>query len=220
MADCSDYRTRVVTGDPGSGKSAVLAWVVLSSDPSWSTQFLQEPGAPDLPRGIRLVAVHARDRTLSEVVSIVARQCGSKAVNAEALVLELVTSPVATTVLIDALDEAREVSGIVNELIRPLSRTASNSSTRLVIGARRHIARQDGSRWVVTLDLDGEYADQDALRRHVMRILVDERSSPYEGKSKRALRVARCGCRGASRWRFVFDWQVDRPRVSPPRGTG
>jgi hypothetical protein len=137
--DGTDESVRIVTGDPGSGKSAVLGWVVLSSDPNHRNEVdFRDAVYPSLPVGWRCAAVHALGRDLSAVVAIVARQCRLPDGDAKDLSAALKSGLAGRVLLVvDALDEAVDVETILTGLIRPLAREPS-PWVRVLLGGRRH----------------------------------------------------------------------------------
>ncbi|MFJ8081746.1 caspase family protein [Streptomyces sp. NPDC096205] len=181
-----DRKARVVTGDPGSGKSATLGRVWALADPD-------RAGGPELP----VVPLHARRATLEALVAEVA---GALALPDARLddVLEALgerTRPV--VVLVDALDEAgtageaSEGARIARELLQPLS---SLPCVRLIVGTRRHLVPGLG-RAVEVIDLDRpEYIGPDDIRTYARSLLLDagdpDSLSPYRGREELAATVA------------------------------
>jgi len=177
LAAPEDRRPRVVTGDPGSGKSAVLARTLLD---------VSEDGHLSV-----VAAVHARGRTLVEVVAIIARQYGLAARCPEELVRLLGARPAPSLLVIDAVDESDEAEVLLTGLLRPLARQALDSEVGLLVGTRRHVTRRIGTRWVELVDLDGAaYADFGALADYVRDILSSQEGSPYAAIPDRTGRVA------------------------------
>jgi WD40 repeat protein len=178
LAAAEGRKPRIVTGDPGSGKSAVLARFLME---------VREHGA----RPAVVAAVHAHGRTLAEVVAIVARQYGVVADSSEELVTLLGRGPGRSLLVVDAVDESDEAEVLLTRLLRPLARQAQGSELRLLIGARRHLTRRIGERWVELVDLDAAYADLDALADYAAAILSSPEASPYRPIPDRTARVAR-----------------------------
>jgi WD40 repeat protein len=132
-APASDGRARVVTGGPGSGKSAVLGQLVLNPNPTPPVRF------------------HARGQRVGDAVSSLARQLGVTARSVPELLTELGKRTEPIGIVIDALDESAEPAVLERELLRGL---AACPAVRLIVGVRRSVGRAilDGS--AVTLDLD------------------------------------------------------------------
>ncbi|WP_406390052.1 helix-turn-helix transcriptional regulator [Streptomyces sp. NBC_00882] len=81
-----DGQPRLVTGDPGSGKSALLSWLVITSHPEYRARVpvRREHVAP--PAGAVNAAVHAKGRSLTDVVRLIGRQVGFSGQDPEDLV--------------------------------------------------------------------------------------------------------------------------------------
>lgn len=148
---------RVVTGKPGSGKSALLGVLVCAAHPGlrrhterlWQALRGQVPAEAE-----RLAVVHARRLSLGQIVAAFARQLrhlhpepareadgeqDSGLANPAEHLLRLVPDdghPV--TLVIDALDEADRPADITTALLVPLARHAQEpgSRLRLLIGTR------------------------------------------------------------------------------------
>lgn len=129
----SDGRVRVVTGAPGSGKSAVLAWLVLASKDSTRKAMLEVSQATLPPVGAVAARVHAKGARLTGVVRSLCASLKSKAVDTEGLLLDLANRDEPFGIIIDSLDEAAEVTLIERELLVPL---ASCPKVRLIVGTR------------------------------------------------------------------------------------
>jgi WD40 repeat protein len=135
---------KVVTGKPGVGKSALLGILVCAAHPKLrdATHGLwgHLPHPPPL-LGDRFCALHARQRTPSEVTGGLARQLGLGSVDtADQLVAEIAgLAGEVPVILIDAVDEARDASGLVNVLLLRLAtacRADGTPACRLLIGSR------------------------------------------------------------------------------------
>jgi len=176
----------LVTGSPGTGKSAIAGRVATLSDPTERQRLLAEASALGHPDpGERSVAAHvyARDLTADGVADAIASQLVGAGVlppqadrrNAAELVGQLQRArendarpPV---IIIDGLDEAAEDAFIVaDDLVRRLARYAA------VIVTTREI-RRDGSPWSLMATLSGGAAvldlDDPAVR---VRGLADIRA--------------------------------------------
>ncbi|WP_117212568.1 NACHT domain-containing protein [Allorhizocola rhizosphaerae] len=162
-----DRRLIVVTGSPGVGKSALVGVAVCAAHPK-----LREPThglwarldrTPH--RNSRLVAVHARQRDLSEIVASIQRQLS---LDPQGDVLEqlgaLDEPPV---IVIDALDEAERYAEVLDRLLLPLA--SGTPACRLLIAMRpwaelgelRGLAEAGGG----LIDLDT--VAEDVLRRDI-----------------------------------------------------
>lgn len=126
----------LVTGSPGVGKSALLGITVCATHPELSdlTEPLWRDHRDDLPAvHDGLVAVHCRQRHLGEIVTALARQLGVPVLTADPAVLveALRDTGGVPPVVLDALDESMAPTGVMTELILPLSSVA-----RVVVGVR------------------------------------------------------------------------------------
>jgi WD40 repeat protein len=159
----SDRRARVVTGGPGSGKSALLGRLVIE---------IQRQAASGTKTN---VSVHARRLSPGQAVASVGSQLGTKDVDFEG-VLRFLAEPGPTIhVLVDALDEALEPRTIEDQLLVSL---AAIPRVRLVVGTRK-----DGSGRVplgssaVEIDLDSPaYFQESDVGTYVLRRLSDAES--------------------------------------------
>ncbi len=190
--------TRLVTGSPGAGKSALLGVLVCAAHPLLrdATEHLwrgpdESPGA-----NATLAAVHARNRRLDDVVGSLRRQLHLPAAVSESAsdlidgIKSLAAPPV---VIIDALDEADNPNALLTILLLPLihsQRADGSPICRLIVGSRT------GSEWSQLEPLrralpgDGEIIDLDEvpaerLETDLCRYLDDllRTRSPYKDAS-------------------------------------
>ena len=171
-----------VTGDPGSGKSAVLGRVVLLSDPRRAGG-VPVGGAPQdtlPPREGVDGAVHVRRMTTLQVVKALSAITGVRADTAGELLSGLGRRR--ACIVIDSLDEAIDPRGLVKELIRPLAESAGRTGLRLLLGTRRHLLADLGAD-VPALDLDAPaFADPASVALYSRHCLVRAvPGSPYAG---------------------------------------
>ncbi|WFE41113.1 glycosyltransferase [Micromonospora sp. WMMD998] len=198
LADTTGTTGAIVTGDPGSGKSAVLAWFALSDDRE-TRSWLHDRSTVPVPTGVRWIPVHARGRELAEIVAAIAEQAGVPATGALALVERLTELPGQTCVVIDAADEASEVEALIGDLIQPLCRRRGGA--RVLIGGRRHVANRL-DQMAKTFDLDSDaYADQDGIAEYAYGLLTQRLSleRSFQASSERIRRVARTVAQAARR---------------------
>ncbi|MET7301207.1 caspase family protein, partial [Embleya sp. NPDC005575] len=140
---------RVVTGNPGVGKSALLGTLACAAHPELVAvapqvreRLARDPlGCPSV--NDRLAAVHARGRTAVEVFASMARQLGLNAtpdvlVDATALVRLLPDAGEVPAVIVDALDEASDPVTMCAELVRLARATRADGEpvVRLLVGTR------------------------------------------------------------------------------------
>jgi len=189
-----DGKARVVTGSPGSGKSAVLSRLVTLSDPEYRKRVPLEgvPAETIPPEGAIDLAIHARHKTLENCLASIAAMAGIEATQPELLVDALARQGKRQVILLDALDEAIDPVEIARKLLRPLSQV---STVRLLVGTRRDLLTALGLSFV-PLDLDhSKYINHADLAEYVRRRLLAEddptRATPYRGQGELAADVAR-----------------------------
>ena len=205
---------RVVTGGPGSGKSAVLARLVTMSnpDPRYRPD-MHGPLAPGdpvagLPPSAIDVAVHARTALAGEVVSALAYAASAPHTDLDGLIDRLLERREAFTIAVDALDEADDPPALARALRKLASETA-DAGVRLLVGTRpggpdRRLitalglsARCDDP---ALIDLDDPgYLSRDDLAEYVRRrlLLTDIPPTPYRGRETLASQVAAAVARAA-----------------------
>ncbi|MGW7080216.1 AAA family ATPase [Streptomyces sp. NPDC054866] len=208
-AEGSDIaRSRVVTGAPGSGKSAVLGRLVSLADARLRGE---TPTAPDqpLPRiGALSAAVHVRGRTVDEVAAEIARALTIDEATAGGLLANLreARDHRATVVVVDGVDEAADAQRLIVDLLEPLAAAAGRTGIRLLVGTRP--GGQDdllrlfgGSARVIDLD-EARYLDRRDIAEYVRLTLLAEsdpqlptpyRPCPELAASVGAAVAVRCG---------------------------
>jgi hypothetical protein len=160
---------RVVTGGPGSGKSAVLARLVTLSDAAYRAGLPKPLAADDpiagLPVGTVSVAVHARKASTSVVLAALAAAAtptGRAAAGADepetaidSLIDTLLAREEPVRIVVDALDEAQDPAGLAT-VLRRLAVEASDTGLRLLVGTR---PGGPSCRWLTGLGLTGRDDD-------------------------------------------------------------
>ncbi|MET8040518.1 hypothetical protein ABZU25_06585 [Micromonospora sp. NPDC005215] len=130
----------VLTGSPGSGKSTIMARLVVATVPDVREHLRSRPEMlrPDEspPADFRFVlTLRLTGRTFEQVrVSLAA------AVAAEG---QSQAGSAAGVIAIDGLDEADQPHRIVAELLRPMAQRARAGGTRLLVATRRHPVGHD-----------------------------------------------------------------------------
>jgi WD40 repeat protein len=134
-AETSDGTARVVTGLPGSGKSAVLGQLVLN------------PGefAPPLAK------VHARGQQTEEVAATIARQLACRESAPDSLIVELSSLSAPVGIIVDSLDEAANPAQLERDF---LIRLGACAMVRLIVGMRTRSGSSDGINGWRELNLD------------------------------------------------------------------
>jgi hypothetical protein len=143
----------VVTGPPGSGKSAILGRVALLADRAGRSLVAErdrhfDPEATSTPPiGSITVAVHAKDKRADQVRSEIVQtldlddQTRGKAISSDDEFLAVLDTGPPITVLLDALDEA--TPGEANQIAELLAELASRGH-RALVGTRPDHARRVG----------------------------------------------------------------------------
>ncbi|MFH9005145.1 AAA family ATPase [Streptomyces afghaniensis] len=178
----------VVTGDPGSGKTAVLGLLAAVSDPEYrNTVPLASLGlrAGQLPRPRAIgTAVYAQSLTDQQVLRAVAAALRLPPADSVADLLNHLNARPAPerphVVLIDGLDEAATPSTLCGQVLRPLGELAA-PHLRLLLGTRPHLCPALGVDRDEHVDLDAPYyADPQAVLVYTVRNLLDAHpDSPY-----------------------------------------
>jgi hypothetical protein len=158
----------VVTGQPGTGKSAVIGWLARLADPDQRAQlaeaWLLGPNDPVPPEGAFDAIIHVQGKTAAHVLGELALAAGAPgAVSADELADRLRERDGRLTVLVDALDEA--ASGQAVACADVLRRIGGVLRCRVVVGTRPDPAV--GARL-------GRSPLLDTLQADVVRTLDDE----------------------------------------------
>jgi WD40 repeat protein len=178
----------VVTGAPGSGKTAVLGLLAAVSDPEYRrTVPLASIGVrgSQLPRPKAIgTTVYAQSLTDQQIVRAVAAALRLPQVEAVADLLNHLGARPAPdrphVVLVDGLDEAATPASLCAQVLRPLMELAA-PHLRLLLGTRPHLFTALGLHPDDHIDLDSSrYADSEAVLVYTVRNLLDaHRDSPY-----------------------------------------
>lgn len=170
----------VVTGSPGSGKSALLGVLVCAAN-----ERLREPTAPiwkrvaqaplPIPNG-SLAAIHARQRGTAAIVASLALQLGlPEGVTTADLITALRRRAARPTLVLDALDEADNPGEIMTDLLLPLVAPADDTErpARLLVGVRHddRFTRLFDQAWLIDLDTVDRTVLEDDLHRYVSSLL-------------------------------------------------
>lgn len=173
----------VVTGGPGSGKTAVLGLIaVLTHTERYHTVPVHLLDLPEraIPRpGSVDVAIYAQALTNEDVLKGLTAGARVSAATPGAFLDTLSGWDRPFTAIIDALDEAATPDALLTQVIHPLIRYGKGR-VRLLLGTRPHLLRHVQVDTTV-LDLDNaDFADRAALGAYAMRGLTDSHPvSPY-----------------------------------------
>jgi hypothetical protein len=193
-------RSVVVTGDPGSGKSAVIGRLVILSHRDWG-QAVPRQGIPEgtiPPRDSIAVAIHARNRTSEEVFRAL---CAAAQIMADTPGEFLRVRPGKPMIAaIDAIDEAVDPDRLVTAILNPLIEGGPQTGLRLLLGTRAHLLDRL-SEQADRLDLDDQrYADPESLRVYAEGRLRAVGGSPYAAADAALVRaVAQAVAQAAGR---------------------
>lgn len=203
----------VVTGGPGSGKTAVLGLLAVLNHADWRRTVPLERIDLDPDRvpavGALDVTIYAEGLTDAEVLRGLASTARIPADSVTAFLTALGTQRRARpfTVLIDALDEAATPLTLCTDVLRPLLQQ-SDGQLRLLLGTRPHLLRHLGlappdeiedRESVISLDHPA-YADPDAMVAYTAETLVAAHPhSPYRARPEETLPVARSIAEAAGR---------------------
>ncbi len=176
FANGSEPGLRVVTGRRGSGKSAVLARIVMTADPDHHEELLRgEAREAETPgEGAVAAAIVAGPETkLQDVVTEIARWTQVAATSVHELTNALRDRGDAPPlVVVDQVEDAHDPGNLVDKLLVPLTEAGA---IRLVVGLARSEDGALAERLLevgVDIDLDAEYLDDDAMEAYVRRLLV------------------------------------------------
>ncbi|WP_167406110.1 caspase family protein [Amycolatopsis thailandensis] len=194
-AERHDRRARVVTGQPGSGKSALLGRLILLTEPDEPARARTDPDALP-PAGLQIVPLHARRATRDSLTRDLATTLGAPEADLDELLQILAERPAPLVIVVDALDEAgtagdpNEGMRIGRELLRPMT---SMPTVRLIIGTRAPLIRTFG-RAIEVLDLDDPtYIDRGDVAAYARDVLLDvhdpDSRSPYRGNASLAATI-------------------------------
>lgn len=181
-----DRRMRVVTGRPGSGKSAILARLVMQSLRSDNAGQGEEGTV--LPPGLIDVAIHAQGKNLKQVVTQIASDLGLQGDSENRLLSALKQKKRRVVLLLDALNEALKPDDIA-DLLDKMAYGLGN--VKVIVGTRSTGLQGLLPSACVVIDLDDPtYHLRSDVADYVNRRLSQEPQSPYKGDSGLARRIA------------------------------
>ncbi|MGW7261346.1 caspase family protein [Streptomyces sp. NPDC054834] len=193
-----DRKARVVTGDPGSGKSALLGRLLALSDPDTPKSVWTALGDPQAAAFPHVIALHARRAALEDLAAELAAALRlPSSADRDDVLAAMVTRTTAVAVVVDSLDEAgtagdsREAARIARDLLQPLS---TLPAVRLVVGTRRPQISSLGHA-VHILDLDkADYIAEGDVAAYAFALLEDAQDpdsrSPYRHRRDLAAEIA------------------------------
>jgi len=184
LANTSDPGPLIVTGGPGSGKTALLTFLMALSDPQ-TRRDLAPNRLPSALPPVNAIAgiISIRSFTAADVIDRlmaildVPRTDHSITENLNALMTALDSRKHPATIAIDGVDESSDPM-LIAELLLRLIRTG-RGRLRALIATRRILLDQfrfEPDLRIIDLDAD-EYSDPEALKIAVRRILTDASSA-------------------------------------------
>ncbi|WP_433472226.1 AAA family ATPase [Spirillospora sp. CA-142024] len=193
----------MVTGWPGSGKSAVLARVVTFADAAYLATVPQEvrDAAPPetVPSGGSVhAAVLASGKTTAAVAAELAAILGAAVgeTGLDAVVDVILRRAEPTVIVIDALDEAVDPEHLIGELVNKLPEEVRPHRIRLIVGVRHTYSARVRAK--ETIDLDrGRFFRQEDVTDYVNSFLLGHDDSPYRGSPAEAAPLAAAVARSA-----------------------
>jgi hypothetical protein len=220
-----DAKGRAVTGGPGSGKSAVLARLVTLSEPAHRRRVPLGDAPPETvpPAGLIDVAVHARAKTLAQIVEEIADAVDAGARNADELLAELVGAGQPLIVVVDALDEAAGGGGDLAGLLQRLAAEGGQVGIRVLVGTRRPLLPRLGNSAFEVIDLDeSPYLEFTDLVEYVTRRLlsadISTVSASYRDEPDLVRRLAEAVARRATPTFLIAQltalWLAGQPPVA------
>lgn len=181
LDDQGDQRTIVVTGDPGSGKSAVIGRLYVLSLPDWGKAVPRQglPADTIPPTGSIKVAIRASNRTSQEILAGLCSAARVTAATPGEFLRAVAGTPMVAA--IDAIDEAIDPYELVSGILNPLVDAGPKAGLRLLLGTRsRSYSLELLSPKADRVDLDdARYADPESLRIYAERRLLAVSGSPY-----------------------------------------
>jgi WD40 repeat protein len=180
----------VVTGNAGSGKTALLGLLAALSDSDYGPSIPRDglPSGLNTCENIITDVIYAGTMTTGQVRDRIAIAAGLRAETTGELIDGLRHSEDnALLILIDALDEAADPPGLVSGLLVPLIRNCPGK-LRLLLGTRPYLLTpallgRPGDGRYLPVDLDSEYyADSPSIHDYIRRILLsaDALDSAYK----------------------------------------
>ncbi len=181
----ADPRPMIVTGDPGSGKTAVLGLLAALADPRRRPTVPRDGLPTAIPREDAIgTAIYAGNLTTGQVLAGLATAADIDDIDPDPAALSIGLARLLSglrqsgrtqTAMIDALDEAADPAHLAEELLRPLIELGAGA-IRLLLGTRWHVCDYLGRSWrdrCKIIDLDGhDYADPAALAEVTRRVLT------------------------------------------------
>ncbi|MBP2068476.1 trypsin-like peptidase domain-containing protein [Streptomyces iranensis] len=184
-----DQPALVVTGGPGTGKSALLSHLLVAADPILASSV--PTGGPRPPHGAFDVAVQVTGMSRDEVVERLATASGVEAATPQELLVALrerrQTDGRAFTVLADALEEAATHEEALR-IVALLRNLATSRVARVLAGVRTAPAGSDRARVLESFGRTTPRVDLESyefLRNYDIADYAERRLTGEDGESAR-----------------------------------
>jgi WD40 repeat protein/energy-coupling factor transporter ATP-binding protein EcfA2 len=179
LKDKENSQLLVVTGPAGSGKSTILSAIVLLAQENSGIADKYTVTAEEISLFQQLdLAIHARGKTVEDIVHIIAAAVHTEPETAE--ILSLLGKKAQYFLLLDALDEAVAPQQICTRLLQPLSRLAG---IKILIGSRPEVlAVLEGTLQTLYVD-DDKYISRNEFESYISRRLEAISSYPPAGQA-------------------------------------
>jgi WD40 repeat protein len=167
--DTWDGRARVVTGRPGSGKSALLGWLVLCAHKE-SRSAMEQAGmvlSSQMTPAVGTIdaAIHARGLSVEDALQQLTARLNIPQSELTAVLRRLAARERPVRILVDGIDESTEPSRLEHFLLQPL---AECKNVRLIVGSRRLGDRIPLNETADIVDLDSRaYLDLQDIAAYV-----------------------------------------------------
>ncbi|GAA1874107.1 AAA family ATPase [Myceligenerans crystallogenes] len=183
-------RLLVVTGDPGSGKSAILGRVITTSHPAWRRKLPRSDRGVRAPLHSIASEVHAKGATADDVAAEIGAELGEPGRTTAAQLPEILNQRLSGkrrrfVVVVDALDEADDPREVIRQVLRPMLDADPQLGIKLIVGTRRKDDRGSlpaalsSRRTEIDLDLD-RYFDRRDVTANAIACLQVREDGPYQ----------------------------------------
>lgn len=222
LADRSSPSIAVVTGGPGTGKSALLAHLLVGSDRMLSATI--PTSGPHAPVGAFDIAVHAAGLSSDDVLARIASTAEVDATTPQQLIVGMRTRHRPLIVLVDAVEEAAALDDVrrIATLLREL---AGAGVARVLVGVRTAPAGSERARILASvgrtalrIDLESpRFLCDDDIADYVAQRLTGEEAGPvrYRARSPQELLTIGRVIARRSRYNFLVAQLATRWLVHP-----
>jgi hypothetical protein len=200
-------RVLVLTGQPGVGKTSLIARTVGLADFFYRRALILRGAVTQteldtIPEDAIDVAINAHGKNIDNLVNTIVAKLGLAATKAEDLIQELKARNKRTVIVVDALNQANDPNKISSDLLEQI---AEAPNIQLLLGTLRDTSpnqlrplQRFGSTNVTTIDLsDPKYQDQATqdieqyVKARLLRRTEATKPTPYRGNNDLVENVAR-----------------------------